>query len=122
MVLDESLPSFRYMFPLFMGGVINKRGILKGIIMEDYSEGGKYRVWEMRSSRLEIPADFRQVIQNGPMEREILKSAFFEVNGQLRLGDLDKIPWDSMGYRRRNQIKEMLQSDQSYVTPHLIRI
>jgi hypothetical protein len=79
-------------------GLLNKQGNNIGVIIEDFSRGGRDPVYEMTNHESdqfeawELPEELRQFgSRKKPLTDHDLARAFFLVNGQRKLGDLKKL-------------------------------
>lgn len=100
-VVADQIPELKPELPLFLGLLRNKNGQDLGTLTEDFSEGKKYRLWEVQEFDLTnqglLPERLRQFVggKRSLMESEELATMFFKVGtvGNIvarRLGDFDK--------------------------------
>lgn len=97
----DGLPDLRPELPLFLGLLRDKNGLSVGMLTEDFSKGGKYKLWEVPEFDLPyqgpLPEQLRQFTagERGLMDPEELANMFFRVGTvgdivERRLGDFDK--------------------------------
>ena len=96
--MEHFFPKVISQTPLFMGGVIDENGRYLAMLMEDYSQGNRRRVWDGGNSHL-IPEEMGREFYGGDDQSQ---GIYVSVNKEgkrvgeervTRILDLNSIPW-----------------------------
>ena len=87
---EQYVPQLLPEFPIFYGLLARSNGEPLGVLTEDFSKGGKYKVKDMYDSDRNLPKELEALVGKriDPYE---LATVCFTVNGQRRLGDFGAI-------------------------------
>lgn len=81
--IAEQLPGYRDLLPQFYAAVTNIRGEKVGLLMEDFSEGGKYEVYNSGY----VPDGLTNLFGRDALEEDFVVNMAFRVGKELRFGD-----------------------------------
>lgn len=81
--IAEYLPDYRDLLPQFYAVLTDTRGEKIGLLMEDFSEGGKNKV----SSSSYVPEGLANLFGTDVLEEDFVVNMAFRVGGELRFGD-----------------------------------
>ena len=119
-LLEEHCPEISELLPLFMGAVVDNDGKYKFMLMEDYSEGKRLKIWPAWSVQDKIPAGVKQLMK--PADYDDLEGAFIFIDDKMRILDLDKLPWLPEYQHRAYQIMGSFRAQSQLLDSHLIRL
>ena len=93
--IHREFPHLADELPLFYGALFKTDECL-GIVTEDFSEGGRYRVEDVFDTPFlahpnQVPMELQRLFGEENDEYDLARMAFM-VNGRRRLGDFDNIP------------------------------
>lgn len=86
--VEHNFPYLLQEFPVFYGLLADQKGKPVGRITEDFSEGGRFKVFDIPNDPTRLPTELRALIGD---DYEELATMCFSVNGQRRLGNFDSI-------------------------------
>lgn len=81
--IAEHLPTYRDLLPQFYVALTNVRGEKVGLLMEDFSEGGKYEVYDSGY----VPEQLGSLFGRDVLEEDFVSNMAFSVGGKLKFGD-----------------------------------
>lgn len=81
--IAEHLPDYRDLLPQFYVAISNFRGKKVGLLMEDFSEGGKHEVYNSSY----VPDGVVNLFGKDALEEDFVSNMAFNVGGELKLGD-----------------------------------
>ena len=124
-LLEEYCPELSPLMPLFMGAVVDQNGVYKRILMEDYSSGNQLRIHEMQEDEQDrIPTCIKQFMEPPDSWYKYfdLAKAFVFVGGELRILDLDSLPWLLEHAQKIYQMRAEFATQPEIFEKHLIRL
>jgi len=95
-LVEQSAKHLLPEFPIFYGVLENAAGEPVGVLMEDFSQGGRYKVEDVTRSSIkpildiEVPKEL-ETIAGRKIDNYDLATMCFMVNGQRRIGDFDEM-------------------------------
>ncbi len=89
--IADRYPHLSQELPSFYGAIKDGEGTHIGILVEDFSQSGKYRVDE--ASETDIPKELRDMFDNPQVGDFEMSRACFSVNGQRKIGDFNTMVW-----------------------------
>jgi hypothetical protein len=86
--IEERFPHLLLEFPVVYGMMLTAREEKFGILCEDFSEGGKYNIFQMTEGD-DLPMELIDISEKR-ISKENLATACFSVNGRRRIGDFEE--------------------------------
>jgi hypothetical protein len=121
-VLADAVPDLRQMVPSFMGLLVSDTSAEIGVLVEDFTEGGRYPIWGVHRSEFPsigvAPQQLREILcgREGTIDDEELENMFFKVETdeglRYRIGDFDKA-LSHLGFEERLEMfpREQILAD-----------